>query len=95
MVFKSFNLVLKKYGKWFLNMCGNPAATSLYQRQCVRAAEVKAALCLRSCVSQQVNPLDGVAFHCTKPFCGLRWSRSTRTVGHLSLFSHLGEIIFL
>jgi len=24
MVLKSFNLVLKKYGKWCLKMCGNP-----------------------------------------------------------------------
>jgi len=26
MVLKSFNSVLKKYGKWFLKMCGSPAA---------------------------------------------------------------------
>jgi len=24
MVFKFLNFVLKKYGKWFLKMCGNP-----------------------------------------------------------------------
>jgi len=28
MVLKSFSLVLKKYGKWLLKMCGNPVFIS-------------------------------------------------------------------